>query len=321
MGPIVLVHLGDERHGVDRYAREVAGEAALALGRDCSSLPEALPSGVPVHLHYTDRLWGRSPEESAEAVERIARRGPVSVTLHDLPQASDGPASQLRRGAAYRRVVACATHVVCNSAHELGLLRALRPEPVPTSIVPLPCDVVDEPGAAATRSEVAIVGFFYPGKGHDEAVAAAARSRSPLPVVALGAASPGHEGDLAAWVDRARALGVRASATGFLPEPELQARMRAARVPVVAHRHVSASGSLNAWIGAGRRPIVVRNAYFEEMAALRPGTAWLVGEDELADAVEAAAADPSLTLLAPDASTGPGLADVAAAYVHLWRTL
>ncbi len=58
--------------------------------------------------------------------------------------------------------------------------------------------------------------------------------------------------------------------TGWLDDADMAARAARVAVPVIAHRHVSASGSLASWVGWGRRPVAVRNRYVDEMAALRP---------------------------------------------------
>ncbi|GAA2176590.1 hypothetical protein GCM10009846_30990 [Agrococcus versicolor] len=315
----LLVHRGDEQHGVDRYAREVA--AAVARARDDARLvlPADVPDGAAVHVHFTDRLWGSSPGDAAEAIERIAARGPVTVTLHDLPQPSDGEASLARRSDAYRRVVRAASAVVCNSRHELALLRTHVDAEADATVVPLPCEQPDEaPRPATVRREIGVLGFFYPGKGHREAVVASATLADPLPVTAIGRAAPGHERELAALVAEAAEQGVAVTSTGFLDDDALRAAARSALVPVVAHRHVSASGSLTAWTAAGRRPIVVRNAYFDEMAALRPGTMWIVEESGLAGAIELAARVPETTWLQPGSGVSPTIDDVAEAMLALW---
>lgn len=318
---LALVHLGDAEHGVDHLARTVAASAAVRASGARLALPHEVVAGERAHVHYTDRLWGATPEASADAIEALAARATLTVTLHDLPQPSDGARSMARRVDAYRRVVRCATAVVCTSAYERDLLADVVGADAAAAcvLVPLPCERA--PGASDAeppRREIGVLGFFYPGKGHAEAVAASAALAEPLPVVAIGRAAPGHEADLAALVAHARGVGVDCTSTGFLAEEALVARMRQTLVPVVAHRHVSASGSLASWIGAGRRPIVVRNAYFEEMAALRPGTTWLVDDDELPCAIALAAADPARTHLAATASVRPDLDDVAAAYLALW---
>lgn len=315
---ILLVHRGDAQHGVDRCAREVAEHPAVRRAGARLAMPCEVEAGARVHVHFTDRLWGSSPEAAADAIVALARRTALSVTLHDLPQASDGARSMARRVDAYRRVVDAVEAVVCTSAYERDLLAAFAADVEP-AIVPLACErALPAPHPPALRREIGVLGFFYPGKGHAQAVAASARLREPLPVTAIGRAAPGHEEELDRLVEDAARQGVACAATGFLSDAALVERMRATLVPVVAHRHVSASGSLAAWIGAGRRPIVVRNAYFAEMAALRPGTTWLVDDEELPAAIVRAAEDPERTHLAEAVSVRPDLDDVAAAYLALW---
>ncbi|GAA3606315.1 hypothetical protein [Agrococcus terreus] len=317
--PPLLVHLGQPEHGVDRCARAIGAAAAALDGR--ATLVEASADALGaarLHLHFTDRLWGPDPDAAAAAVERFARRARVSVTLHDLPQPSDGAASMARRAAAYRRVVEAAEVVVCSSEHERRLLDALLPSSRVVDVIPLPAAAPDLTPAPEPLRELAVLGFFYPGKGHAEAVEAAAAFHPPLAVTAIGRPSPGHEAELEALRAHAASRGVALAATGFLDDAALLERARRAAVPLVAHRHVSASGSLNDWLAAGRRAVVVENDYFAEMAALRPGTMTLVPVEGLRGAVEAALEDPGSTWLGPDARTEPHLAQTAAAYLERW---
>ncbi|MET4052777.1 glycosyltransferase involved in cell wall biosynthesis [Frigoribacterium sp. PvP054] len=291
------------------------------------------------HLQFTDRLWGPSPAAAADVVEHLADGTALTVTLHDLPQPSDGERNLRRRGEAYARVVAVARGVVVNSEHERALLRETIGFEGPVEVIPLPVDPHPLPaGRPEPDGDVAVVGFFYPGKGHAEVVAAVAGLAAGRPaaeagrvgddatrpvadvtgVVALGRASPGHEGELRQLVDEAAALGVPFGATGYLDDATLLDRARRASVPVAAHQHVSASGSIATWVAAGRRPLVPDTRYSREMATLRPGTLTLYPEGGLATAIAAALADPASTWLDEDAVTRPGLDEVADAYAALW---
>ena len=87
---------------------------------------------------------------------------------------------------------------------------------------------------------------------------------------------------------------------------------------MIAHQHVSASGSLTDWIAAGRRPIVLDSAYFLEMARLRPGTTTPVAARDLPAAIAHALAHPDSTWQDADAVTRPDLSDTARAHLALW---
>lgn len=315
----LLLHHGDAQHGVDRCARALA-EAVRAIDPTVQLRRAGEMAGAArVHVHFTDRLWGASAEAAADAIEALAAQAQVAVTLHDIPQPSDGDTAMRRRADAYRRVVDAAGLIVCSSQHERALLRAATGSDAPVSVIPLPAaPPLPRPSDWAPRREIAVLGFFYPGKGHREAVEASAALSTPVPVTAIGRAAPGHEGELAELARDAGARGVAFASTGFVPDGALLQRARQAAVPVVAHQHVSASGSLNDWIAAGRRPITIANDYFTEMAALRPGTVRLVQPEGLRDAIEDALDDPSSTWLLPGASTAPHLDDVAAAHLELW---
>ena len=326
--PVTLA-LGDEAHGVTRFALEVARWTDAPVARTA----EDLPPGSRVHLHVTDRVLGRDPAAAARAAEALGRRHDLTVTLHDVPQPTDGDAF-LRRVECYRAVLGAATGWVVSSHHERVLVeRWCHPRSaghvVPLPVVPLPVvprSGVPVEGAATGALSVGVFGFVYPGKGHAEALAAIAAlppaltaTLGPVELRVLGAAAAGHAADLDALVRRGRDLGVRVRVTGRVPEAEVAAALRDVTVPVVAHRNVSASGSQNSWIAAGRRPLVRDGVYAREMAGLRPGTTTPFTDADLATAVGAALEDPATTWLTAGASLGPGPAEVAAAYRRWWR--
>lgn len=315
--PLLVVH-DDAQHGVARYARQLATAAGADAAVSLSAV-DRLDAGTPLHVQFTDRLWADSPEAAAADVTALARRHPLTVTLHDLPQPSDGERNLRRRASAYRAVVAAARGVVCNSAHEATLLREHTYASSASAVIPLPVDPATPTfDAVETDGSVGVLGFFYPGKGHDEALAAAIAASAPALTI-LGRASDGHDDDLAAFVGGASDAGVRITVTGYLDDDELLARSRRVGVPVVAHRHVSASGSLGSWIAAGRRPVAVSNRYIDEIALLRPGSVTVVAAGELGDAVAACLADPARTWLTPDTGTTWGMSDVVLAYRGWWQ--
>ena len=304
----------DSRHGVARFARELH-EAVQALGAG----PTA-PGRV--HVQFTDRLYGARADEAAAWFESLAATRAVTVTLHDLPQASDGSARD-ERSRAYLRVARAASGVVCNSHHERLLLDEILGEDVDALVVPLPVD--PPPGARPDETqhpllEAAVLGFYYPGKGHDQVADALAALPEPRPGLRiLGAASAGHETELDATRRRAESAGVDVSVTGYLSDADLRRQARRVALPVVAHQHVSASGSLNSWLSAGRRPLVRASRYAHEMAALRPGSATVYDEGELVDALAHALADPASTWLSPEADLRPSRTEAAEAYLAWWR--
>ncbi|WP_263120087.1 hypothetical protein [Cellulomonas fimi] len=318
---------GPARHGVARYAREVAEqvarvapETAVVEVDDPAGLASAVTGHERAHLHVTDRLLGASPDVAAERVEALTGRTRLTVTLHDVPQESDGPRNLARRGAAYSRICAAAEGVVVNSRHEADLLvehEVVRPG-TPVGVIPL--------GAGGRRAATTprphgltalIAGWLYPGKGHDDLIRAVAEAGGGT-VLAVGAPSPGHEEEVARLTALAAGAGVVFRVTGSLGDAEYAAALGGDGVPVAAHRHLSASRTLLDWGEQGRRPLVADSRYAREMSELRPGTLSLYPPDGLADALRAAAADPGSTVLAPGVGLAPTLADVAVAYLRWW---
>ncbi|AKT52502.1 hypothetical protein ADJ73_01420 [Arsenicicoccus sp. oral taxon 190] len=278
--------------------------------------------GGHVHLHVTDKLLGRTAAQAADVLTALAAQVRLTVTLHDLPQPADGPGGFERRAAAYAQVVAAVHGVVVSSRHEAALLDdALAQAGAPAlpddrrAVVPLPVATHERPATppepippsdaapGADQRDLVVLGYLYPGKGHEEALDAAATLPDDVGVLALGRPSDGHD-DLAEELGaRAARLGRRFAVTGYLPDDELVGRLRGAAVPVAPHRHLSASGSINSWLAAGRRPLVPRSRYVEELVARCPGAVLVY--DDLAAAARAALADPASTWLGPDVRLTP----------------
>lgn len=299
-----LAIVGPAQHGVRMHASALADHSPQAErleGEITDVLPVILAGDGPVHFHFTDRIFGRDAADAAWTIERIAARRPVSVTLHDIPQPSDGHAFTARC-AGYARVVAVARTVIVSSHVERGLLARHTGIPADTRVHvdPLPIDrapsresTEGSPGFPTSTATVGLLGFIYPGKGHDHVLAALAAGPHSADVVALGRPSDGHQ-DLVADFERlARARGRSFHVTGFLSEDQLTAAARAVTVPVVAPEHVSASGSVGRWIASGRRPVVVRHPFFEELHDRAPWALTLT--DDLPSALNAALEDPSTT--------------------------
>ena len=307
---------GSPRHGVAIYAQRVAG--LLRPLRDDLRISgfDRLDDG-PAHVQFTDRLWGSTPEEAAERFRRFASGRVTTVTLHDVPQPSDGPEGFGRRTACYAAVVAAAAGIVCSSDHEARLLREHVDPAARAAVIPLPLAPSPEALRPAPRASVGLLGYFYPGKGHAEVLAAmgSAGLAGSVAIEVLGGASPGHEPELQRFADDARDQGFEIEVCGYLADAELLARSRAVGVPVIAHQHISASGSLNSWLEAGRRPVALRSRYTEEMERRRPGTLALTTPDRLGAAI--AGADPASTWQA--AAVRPE--ETARAYLDWWKRM
>ncbi|RYB91693.1 hypothetical protein EUA93_16195 [Nocardioides oleivorans] len=315
--------LGSDTHGVTRYAGEVAGAAGAPVARRA----QELVAGTRVHLHVTDRLLARDPAEAASAVERLARRVALTLTLHDVPQPTDGPVFHAR-AAAYSRMVRASRAWVTNSWHEHSLVGRWCTDDPRGSVIPLPVfrTLLRDPDTVERNAVpvLGVFGFVYPGKGHRQVVRAASALRRAgrlAQVRVLGRAAPGHDDEVDVLLRTSRARGVPVDVVGRVPEGDVAGALRGVTVPVVAHRNVSASGSLNSWIAAGRRPLVRDGAYAREMAVLRPGTMTLFDDGSLVPALEAALQDPATTWTSPGTDLGPGLDDTAAAYHAWWSTV
>lgn len=337
--PLLLL-LGSRGHGVTAYGADVARAVALRSGVDTSLHARDVEHAVQVarehprtHVHVTDRLLGPSPEEAADNLELLASVTRLSITLHDLPQESDGTGLR-RRVAAYTRMLAAADAVAVNSEHERALIREHLAVDVDVASIPLGTRTDAVPargdGEAGTRDLVVLIaGYVYPGKGHLAACQAAAEAAGLLRegghdvadavVRAIGAPSPGHERDVDELRTTAASRGVRVDITGFLPDDVFASQMRLPGIPLAAHEHISASRSMLDWIEQGRRPLVAESRYAAEMDALRPGTMARYEPAELAHAIARAWSRPEETWLAVGTGLRPSIADAAARYERWWR--
>lgn len=350
---VTLLHVvpGPERHGVTRHGLGLqehlgTGPASVQLLR-CGRLDElgdgALAGRVAV-VQVTDRLLAADPGTALVAWRRVtAGAARLTVVLHDLPQRSDGT-SRRARSELYAALAADADEVVVASRHELLLLavvlRWARPRQAGavlrrTRVVPLPVERLPDPAApdgGHARGQdddvltVVTQGFVYPGKGLEEVIdATALAARDPrlrgrrVQVRNLGRAAAGHEELVGQLAARARAAGVSWSTSGWVEDAELPPLLAAATVPVAAHRHLSASGSIATWLAAGRRPVVLPSRYAEELAARLPGALAVVptaGAADVVPALAAALADalsaPGTTYLPPTTTLGPSWGEAAA---------
>lgn len=317
--PVHHLVVGPPEHGVVRCARELARATASPVITDFHDLP----AEIPIHVHFTDRLFGRTADAAADAFVAAAgrHRAPITVTLHDVPQASDGRAFEARTDC-YRRVVDSASAIVVSSMHERLLLEEMLPRPVDIRVIPLPIhSATPQPDhTSAARRVVGVLGFVYPGKGHEEVLEAMRCLDADVDFLSIGSASPGHESMIDELARSAASHGRSFESTGFVPDAALDALLRSIAVPVAFHRHLSASGSINSWIAAGRRPLVPRGRYVEEIEANSPGTLWV--HENSVDGLSAAMTDalrrPEDTWLQPDVVAYPTLDQAAALYRALF---
>jgi glycosyltransferase involved in cell wall biosynthesis len=244
--------------------------------------------------------------------------GRITATLHDLPQPVD-VAHFAVRARAYAALSTSLDGIVVNSEHERLLLGHIGIRES-VSVIPLP---VVAPAARPTSPvgspSVALFGFVYPDKGHAEVLEAMQGLPPDVAMMALGEPSAGHD-DLIDGLDRtARSQRRPFVVTGHVPDAGLLPLLQGVSVPVVHHRHMSASGSLNSWLSAGRRPLVPATRYIREVAHRNPGALWVYEDDglRLPAAIRAALDQPATTWLPPGMVCSPTPSEAADSYRRL----
>lgn len=333
-GPLTIA-VGPAEHGVTRFAVDCARSASADLLEvaDVEKLAVALAGrpGVPVHLHVTDSLFGSTPDEAAEVIESVARDRLVAVTLHDVPQPAEGVERCRLRTRSYQRIAAVSGLVIVSSGHERRLcaeagiaVDAVIPLPVPA--LPLPARPVPAvtgrvaPETVVDERSVGVFGFLHPGKAVDLVADAVARVSEAgddrVTLRLLGQPAEGHHDYVAAALETVRAAGGRAEVTGRIDDDELASLLGEVTVPVALFRNVSASGSLNTWAAAGRRPLVIDSEYAREMEQIRPGSLLLTDGADLTRDLGRLLDDPAPTHrdIPP-----PGLDELGRAYLQAWQ--
>ena len=290
--------VGPAGHGVTEYALGLAQAAGAEVIREETFGDAALPDG-PVHVTFTDHLFGPSAGQAVDALLHRLDGRDFSVSLHDIPQPEEGSGRFARRADAYRRLHAAASLPVVNSNHEAQFFQG-----APVEVIRLPIPAVSSQFAPEAGT-VGVLGFVYPGKGHEDVVAAL--GGTDWRVRFLGSVSAGHE----AWAQELVGAAPNVELTGWLSNEEMAHEMGRIAVPVCAHRHFSASGSLMTWLGAGRTVLTSDSAYTREIDAWLPGRITLVGPGEWRDAVAA---------FTPEVVDPPryGWSEVAAAWEDAW---
>ena len=305
--------VGPDGHGVTEYALFLAAATRADVLREDAFGDSPLPDGF-IHTTFTDHLFGDSPAAAVDnLLTRIGQRR-LSISFHDIPQPEEGAERFARRAPAYLRLAQACNEsggvAVTNSDHEA---RFFRSQGVDVSVVHLPIphvhsEYAPEPGT------VGVLGFLYPGKGHEDLIRALAGTGYRLRF--LGSVSSGHE----EWADgllrRAKDAGLNAEITGWLSDDELAAEMGRTTVPVCAHKHFSASGSLMTWLGAGRHVLATDSDYTREIDAWLPGRITLV--DPTAPGGWAAAVD-AFAESCPATPPSWTWDDVAAQWIDLWE--
>ena len=320
---------GPERHGVVLHglglARASQGLAAALVRIPTSSLAEGAdlaPARLVVHervmVQVTDRLFGATAAAAGRQLRSLAADTRLIACLHDLPHPAEGADRCARRREAYAEIAEAAETVVVASEHERTLLGQCGIDVSSSSgvvVIPLPLERVDGGEAptvpVTTVDEVGVLGFVYPGKGIEQVIDAVAQLNergNGLRVTNYGALAEGHADYAAELESHARTRGVAFTMTGFVDPTALTGRLRSVVVPVAAHRHVSASGSVGTWLGAGRRPVVIGGGWAAELATRLPGSLTLT--DDLPAAISTALYDPASTWLG-GVPIGPGWATVA----------
>lgn len=292
-----ITHLlvGPTEHGVTEYARLLAAHS----GGLRAGLEDTLHPG-PIHVTFTDHLFGPDPESAVDAVLAAVEGHPFSVSFHDVPQPEEGLERFERRSNAYQRLARMADLSVTNSFHEASFFDS------DIHVIALPLPEAPDPASTPDPGTVGILGFIYPGKGH-ETIATAARQVDGLSVRALGTYSLGHENMELPGVE----------VTGYLSDADLWAEMDRIAIPVCAHRHFSASGSLMRWLGAGRRVLVADSDYAREVAANHPEQVVVV--KDWPSALAEAAKNPEFTERVNTLPTW-GWQEVSTSWQDLWIT-
>jgi polysaccharide pyruvyl transferase WcaK-like protein/glycosyltransferase involved in cell wall biosynthesis len=306
-----MLHPGGRQGGIARYGRRIAaalgarpgvetmeaevdlrGGSALGAVGACLSAAWRLRRADAVLVPYSPNVWGprRVRFIQAALLHLLLRRRTV-VVFHDLYKTAAQPSRRLRPNADR---LALAAHVdlagaaVVHGDHErdrLGAVRgAARVESIPHFVeerrLPDRAEARRSLGAAADDYTISVLGYIHRRKGHRLLVEALPGLDERVKLWFIGEPARGSEGLCDEMRGRAEELGVgsRLTITGYVAEPELDARLAATDLAVCPFEDVSASGSLSTWISA-RRPLLATDLPpMRELAREAPGAVRLLPE-------------------------------------------
>jgi hypothetical protein len=313
---------GVVRHGV-AICRQL-GDARLchvANAADAVALSRSAFERKLVNVSYVDRSFPSDARALRELLLGLrGTTGRLSVTFHDVPQAEEGDERVRRRCDTYRLVASLCDVAIVSSEHEahtMDHVLARRYEIAWPHVERLP---LPRSTRAIGPPTLATLGFVHPGKRIDALLDVAHTLGGGIAVHCLGAVAPGHDEHARTLRRHARRVGVPFTITGWLDDTTLGLGVTTATVPVVIHRHFSASASIGSWVGAGRRPLAPRHPYTEEFVRRHPGTVELfvpTGE-ALVDAVARRLADPEFGRHHADLEDS-SLAAAASRFAHIFE--
>lgn len=311
---------------------EEAAERVTRVAAACAGLSATLhdipqPSDGPRNLPRRRRAYARIAAAAGAGVVVSSRHELALLAEHGTVPAAPGPGARPPRIAVVPLPLPDPPAARTAPGTSTGIQRrpdqgaASRPTAESSSTGGDAADPLDRWLPAGHGPVLGIFGFVYPGKGHEEAIDAAAAlvgspavPAGPPVVLAVGRTAAGHEEMAETLRERAERRGVIFRITGYVPEPQLPAVLGAVDAPLCLHRHLSASGSVNSWIGLGRRPVCADSRYIREMAQLRPGTVLPLAPGELLTRLREVLADPGLTRIEDPGSLPHGRVEAARDY-------
>lgn len=256
-----------------------------------------------INLQYQTAAFGMSPW--IHLLPTRVSAAPVVVTFHDLRFPYLFPKAGPLRPWIVNRLARTAAGVIATNPEDYEKLRALRH----AAMIPIGSNILaDAPASAPPLGqqadfEIVYFGLINRGKGLDQLVEALARLRAGgldahLTVIgSAGSSDPtnrAYETGLRGTIE-ALGLGAAVTFTGFLPESEVDARLRAATVVALPFLDGASyrRGSLMAALRAGCAIVTTGPAV--PMPAFRDGESML-----LVPPGDAAALSTALARLAAD---------------------
>lgn len=330
---IAFLHTGDPRHGVNRLGRLVAralgahgravvrehdwqpGRAPWLFPRKAEAVASALRGAQVVYLQLAlhDPTWSSLPR-LLFLFWFLGRCRParIALMLHDFGRLVDadplGPRDSFRllRWKARALVLTLLKRrvdvfFVC-AKHEADAVRPFLGEARLEAVPHLVETRGPQPSVSQARLKLGLgdrrvltlLGFVYPGKGHELVVECLPRLRDDVVVVfAGGTLTPAQDALKQRLVARAAALGASSKlrVTDYLDESkgEVEPYLAATDLALAPFRAPSASSTLSTWLAVGKPILAFDSPLMREYHAMAPGAIALFGTwkpESLCEAIE-----------------------------------
>jgi glycosyltransferase involved in cell wall biosynthesis len=284
---IGYLHLGNQKHGVVRFGKQIASGLKQSANVDVyewlldewhSNIIKSIKNIDILHCQYNAQvyssIWGRLFHQNSNLNELFNLvKIPVVFTIHDIYRPgyiTEGNIFKLSdwlkmqfapQRFALKKIIDNSSNIIVNSKEEatrLVQLNSIKPPSIIHHYIEQRELKESKINAKShlglkNRKTILILGYIHPRKGHDLLIDAMRYLPKEYYLIIAGDAVPSQQNYKNTLINSIKtfALSDRIRITGYLTDSKLEIVLTATDLAALPCRNVSASGSLNTVISAG----------------------------------------------------------------------